>query len=139
MRKNWFGITAMLSVIILLMLPVAWSSAAGQDQGFIEKGRRLFLKHCAPCHGAEATGHGPVATQLKKQPADLTVVQKRGEKFPIYKVMTFIDGERVVPAHGTREMPIWGRVFRRREGEALARSDIYALAKYIESIQKFKQ
>lgn len=139
MQRHWLSIGAMLSVITLLMLPVVGGSAAGQDQGFIEKGRRLFFKHCAPCHGAEATGHGPVAPQLKKQPADLTVVQKRGEKFPIYKVMTFIDGERVVPAHGTREMPIWGRVFRRREGEALARSDIYALAKYIESIQKFKQ
>jgi mono/diheme cytochrome c family protein len=90
-----------------------------QDAAYIEKGRELFRQHCAACHGPEARGDGPVAAQLKKRPSDLTVIQKRGEAFPIYKVMAFIDGEKVVPAHGTREMPIWGKVFRRTEGEAI--------------------
>jgi mono/diheme cytochrome c family protein len=112
---------------------------ASQDAAYIEKGRNLFRQHCAACHGIEARGNGPAAAQLKKQPADLTVVQKRGEGFPIYKVLTFIDGEKVVPAHGTREMPIWGKVFRRTEGEAAKQSDIYALAKYIEAIQRYRQ
>ena len=49
--------------------------------------------------------------------------------------MTVIEGEKVIPAHGTREMPIWGTIFRRTRGEALMRSDIYALARYIEAIQ----
>jgi hypothetical protein len=36
-------------------------------------------------------------------------------------------------------MPIWGKVFRRTEGEAIKQLDIYALAKYIESIQRYRQ
>ncbi len=106
-----------------------------QEKGFIEKGRRLYIRHCAACHGSDGTGNGPVATSLKVPPSDLTQLQKEGEAFPIYRVMTVIEGEKVVPAHGSREMPIWGTIFRRARGEALMRSDIYALARYIEAIQ----
>lgn len=110
-----------------------------RDTKTIAKGRTLFYRHCAACHGNEAKGDGPVAAELKKQPADLTVIQTRGEKFPIYRIMTWIDGERAEPVHGPREMPIWGKTFRRAKGEAVKQSEIYALAKYLEAIQTYHQ
>ncbi len=131
---------AALGCAMLLMVGSIYSShnvMASQDDGFADKGRVLFNKHCAVCHGQDARGNGPAASQLKKQPADLTVIQKRGEKFPTYKIMTMIEGEKVVPAHGTREMPIWGTVFRRTQDELRAEAYIYSLAKYLESIQRF--
>ena len=48
----------------------------------------------------------------------------------------FIDGERPIPAHGPREMPIWGEEFRREKPDPEARMRIFALASFIESIQE---
>ncbi|MCS6817243.1 MAG: cytochrome c [Blastocatellia bacterium] len=120
------GVAMLVSVVM---------SVASQERSFVEKGRRLYIRHCAACHGMDGKGNGPAADSLKVPPPDLTQLQKAGEAFPIYRVMAVIEGEKVVPAHGTREMPIWGTIFRRTRGEALMRSDIYALARYIEAIQ----
>lgn len=125
--------------LIFCSMAATQKVVASQDEAFVKKGRQLFTQYCAVCHGSDARGNGPVAAELKKQPADLTVIQKQGEKFPTYRVMTFIEGERVVPAHGTREMPIWGTVFRRTKDEMREQGDVYALVKYIESLQKNRQ
>lgn len=126
------------AALILSGIPSSQPVLAGQDEGFVEKGRQLFRQNCAACHGVDAKGNGPAAKELRKQPADLTVIQKPGAEFPIYEVLTFIEGEKVVPAHGTREMPIWGTVFRRTKDGLRGQGDIYALAKYVESIQQNK-
>jgi hypothetical protein len=74
---------------------------------------------------------------LKTGPSDLTQISRaHGGKYPFLKVAHFIDGEQPVPSHGSREMPIWGRIFRWQTGELGARSDTYALAQYIETIQQ---
>jgi hypothetical protein len=73
---------------------------------------------------------------LKGTPPDLTMLQPPGEKFPFYEVQTKIDGEKAVAAHGTSRMPVWGTVFRRTEGDLEKEAHVYALAKYIESIQQ---
>jgi|DewCreStandDraft_3_1066083.scaffolds.fasta_scaffold00403_3 mono/diheme cytochrome c family protein len=127
--------TATLIVMSALGLGLVTAFAPSQERGFIEKGRRLYVRHCAACHGIDGKGNGPAAASLKTPPPDLTRLQPEGEAFPIYRVMNVIEGEKVVPAHGSREMPIWGTIFRRAHGEALMRSDIYALARYLEAIQ----
>lgn len=100
-------------------------------------GKDLFLKHCSACHGSDGRGAGPAAAALKTAPPDLTQLRRTHEgKFPFLWVVGFIDGERPVPAHGSREMPIWGQVFRWREDDRGAKAQIYALALYIESIQR---
>ncbi len=126
---------AVLTAMCAMMYVVIATIALSQEKGFIEKGRRLYVRHCAPCHGIDGKGNGPAAASLKTAPSDLTQIQKEKKEFPIYYVMNVIEGEKVVPAHGTREMPIWGTIFRQARGEALMRSDIYALARYIEAIQ----
>ena len=103
------------------------------------RGGKLFTQYFASCHGTDGKGNGPVAASLKTQPSDLTLIQKAGQKFPNAQVSNVINGERVVSPHGTREMPIWGEVFRTRADVMSEKRDTYTLTKYLESIQKNRQ
>jgi hypothetical protein len=73
-------------------------------------------------------------------PPDLTAIAKKEGKFPGVHVRVVIEGEvgeTEMSTHGTREMPVWGRVFRQKRGDkGVAMLDVYALTKYIESIQQ---
>ena len=58
-------------------------------------------------------GDGPAAKSLAKPPADLTKLsQNNSGVFPVARVYDVIDGRLQVIMHGTREMPVWGDVFR---------------------------
>jgi mono/diheme cytochrome c family protein len=113
----------------------AQTTRTGGQDGAVIKGQKLFAQYCASCHGTDGRGKGPVAAALKQGPPDLTIIQAPGEKFPFSRVQIFIDGEKEVAAHGSRKMPVWGTVFRRTSGDLQSHADIYALAKYVESIQ----
>ncbi len=131
--------TIVFSVTLVAGLLLSAQNAMADPQAaYIEKGRNLFHQYCATCHGEDAKGGGPVAAALKVSPPDLTEIQQAGEKFPFYKVQTKIDGEKEVTAHGTSKMPVWGTVFKRTSGELQRHADVYALVKYIESIQRSK-
>jgi mono/diheme cytochrome c family protein len=110
---------------------------AQEEQPFSDWGKDLYLMRCASCHGEDGKGKGPAAIALTTPPADLTQIsKKRGGTFPKALVMQFIDGERPVPAHGPRHMPIWGEVFRREKTDSEARMRIIALTAFLESIQE---
>jgi mono/diheme cytochrome c family protein len=99
MEKNTFKwlITATAAVAFTVS---GWAQRI--DPGEIE-----FLSSCAPCHGAEGKGNGPMSAALKATPPDLTVLAKNnGGVFPFSNVYEVIDGRKVVAAHGTREMPV---------------------------------
>ena len=67
-----------------------------------------FRAACAPCHGADARGAGPVAVSLKQPPTDLTLLAARqGGTFPFEDTVAVITGARTIDAHGTRAMPVW--------------------------------
>ena len=102
------------------------------------KGPDLFRAHCAPCHGSDAKGGGPVAPTLKSKPADLTVIAKNnGGKFPSARVLKIISGEEVLASHGSREMPIWGPIFHQIEADQdFGNVRLQNLIKYLESIQR---
>jgi mono/diheme cytochrome c family protein len=75
-------------------------------------GARLFKTHCATCHGTTGRGNGPLAEHLRRVPPDLTkFTERNGGVFPSERVARIIDG-RDVPAHGDRDMPVWGDAFR---------------------------
>jgi len=102
-------------------------------------GKQLYAAHCETCHGAGGKGGGPSASQLKVPPPDLTQITKKNKGvFPTMHVSEVIDGEFETPAHGSREMPVWGPVFRSlahgRADSALVR--INNLVQYIESLQQ---
>ena len=102
------------------------------------KGPDLFRAHCAPCHGLDAKGDGPLASSLKAKVADLTVLTKNsGGQFPAARVRSTILGDDIVKSHGSREMPIWGPIFHQIEADQdFGNVRLQNLTKYIESIQQ---
>jgi mono/diheme cytochrome c family protein len=134
-KRSLAAIILAIFLAALLGFLLSAQVRAGDDTEYITKGRKLFMQYCATCHGETAKGSGPVAQALKSGAPDLTVLQPAGEKFPFYRVQTAIDGEKAVTAHGTRKMPVWGTILRKTDGALQKEADIYALVKYIESIQ----
>lgn len=122
-------------IIALFTLPLA--SLADEESPTVAWGKDLFTTHCVACHGASGKGDGPAGSALKIPPADLTQISaRRGNSFPRAKIAKIIDGEsRAIAAHGSRQMPVWGKLFRRGKPDAEARMQVFALSAYLESIQ----
>jgi len=130
-------------------------AVAAQAENF-EMGKAEFQSSCANCHGADAKGNGPVSVQLKTPPPDLTVLaRKNNGAFPTDAVYDTIYGLKEIPAHGTREMPIWGYQFipmsnyphtidpsywkmfgPEPSSEVVVRARILAVIDYLENIQQ---
>ena len=105
----------------------------------INAGQDTFRQFCAPCHGTDAKGHGPVAPALNKPPADLTAAERRNNgRFPVAAFEAMLNATGLQPsAHGSSQMPVWGATFRQIDhSETLARARIANLLAYIESIQE---
>jgi mono/diheme cytochrome c family protein len=101
--------------------------------------KEMFDTYCATCHGTSGKGDGPAAAALKKAPADLTKISARsGGKFPTVQVNRFIRGVDEFPAHGSRDMPIWGNLFKALDAnsEASALVRVNGLTDYLRSIQQ---
>lgn len=102
-------------------------------------GKDLFRVYCATCHGVDGRGAGPMASELRRLPPNLTSYAVRnGGVFPSERVRSIIDG-RLVGSHGTSEMPVWGNAFKRTRGglsEEAAKARIDAIVKYLEAIQE---
>jgi mono/diheme cytochrome c family protein len=93
----------------------------------------------ASCHGKEGKGDAPVARALKVPPADLTALSKRNNgKFPSAQVVNAITGLGGQPAHGSKEMPVWGPIFMTMEHqhESEVHLRVANLANYIKSLQQ---
>lgn len=134
--KRTVLIATIITLAFALGLAITFSAAAQSRSAYVVKGEKIFVKYCASCHGMTGKGEGPVAKSLKGVPPDLTLIQPPGEKFPFYKVQTSVDGEKAIEPHGPREMPVWGTVFKKTSGELQKQADVYALVKFIESIQR---
>jgi hypothetical protein len=100
---------------------------------------------CQVCHGVAGTGNGPMASQLKTKPSDLTTLAKKNDgEFPLLKVFQIIDGRQDIAAHGARSMPVWGKRYQEEigekygpyGGEAAVRARVLELVYYIQSIQQ---
>jgi hypothetical protein len=76
------------------------------------------------------------------RPPDLTALAARhGGRFPREWVIDVISGEREIPAHGTREMPVWSDRFGPGSGAAhvaslYARRRAELLADHLQSLQR---
>jgi mono/diheme cytochrome c family protein len=100
-------------------------------------GAATFNAYCTVCHGTSGKGDGPAARALTKPPADLTQIAKRnGGKFSALTVRMTITGETTLAAHGTRDMPMWGPVFRSTEGDSTSALRLRNLVEYLEALQQ---
>jgi mono/diheme cytochrome c family protein len=137
-----------IRIMNALTLVAIFTTLCGAYQATVQKvpakpadpssGKAMFTEYCASCHGESGTGNGPAASALKKTPADLTQLSVRNDgKFPEAKVSRFIKGDDLVAAHGSRDMPIWGAVFRsmRTADDEIWALRVYNLTNYVKSIQ----
>jgi mono/diheme cytochrome c family protein len=81
-------------------------------------GKREYLNSCAICHGDSGKGDGLVAAFLNGPPSDLTVIRKNNMGvFPFDRIYAIIDGRTAIPAHGPRDMPVWGDRFKKYDAQ----------------------
>jgi mono/diheme cytochrome c family protein len=134
--------TAQTVIAIAALASRADAEKPAHDPVLAELGAPIFQRHCASCHGEDGRGAGTVAVALRTRPADLTgIAARRGGEFPTPSIALFIDGRFEVPAHGSREMPVWGQRFGADVpdpgvGESIARGNIASLVEYLKSIQR---
>jgi mono/diheme cytochrome c family protein len=101
-------------------------------------GKQMYMSYCAPCHGNDGRGNGPVAGALKSQPTDLTALARaHNGKYPdthVYSVLAFGSA---VPAHGNAQMPVWGTILGNMAQGHPAEQQLRLtnLSRYIESMQ----
>ena len=127
-------------VLTATFLPFGTSMAEELGYGHAE-----YLNSCAACHGVGGRGDGPMANDLTTRPADITrLAEQEGGEFPYWRVFAVIDGRFIVPGHGDRDMPIWGRQFLPGEvkvhgpkgGEKATKERILELTNYVRSLQR---
>ena|ERR1019366_636192 len=134
--------------MLIVVVALAMSAGVAQAQTTVQKApikqtsasnpKQMFDSYCAVCHGKDGKGNGPAAKALTKVPADLTRISARnGGAFPDVHVQRFIEGLDEVPAHGTRDMPMWGDLFRSLNNDpATAQLRVAALTGYIKAMQQ---
>jgi mono/diheme cytochrome c family protein len=124
---------------VLAALAAAPLSAAEEPSG-----REIYLSACAGCHGADATGGGPVAELLSVTTPDLTRIAARSDKgFDRLRVIHTIDGRSGLRAHGGA-MPVFGALFLGDPGvedapdgtPVMASRRVLALVDWLEEIQR---
>lgn len=132
-------------VIRLSIIGLTLCSGVVLAQQKVDFGKREFEANCASCHGVSGKGNGVMTDLLRKSPPDLTLLAKNNQGvFPMSRLYEVIEGSNV-PAHGSRDMPVWGRDYRIKDSEyymdvpydsaGLVRARILALLEYLSRMQ----
>lgn len=131
------------ALVVLLTSTGAFGQTSGSRPGTLTieslSGRDTFEFYCAPCHGVDGRGRGPVAPALTVVPPDLTLLASRhGGRFPSETVRDFVTGTgRPIAAHGSPAMPVWGPTFGSLDpSDARVKVRIANVVAYVESLQR---
>jgi mono/diheme cytochrome c family protein len=124
------------TLALTLLLLISASAVSAADDA-VSRGRELYLEYCGSCHGLTGEGDGPVSHSLTTPPANLRLLSDRfGNPLPVDQVARFIDGRAEVKAHGSRDMPVWGkRFYAETHDERAVRAMLRDLVAYLQSIQ----
>jgi hypothetical protein len=102
-------------------------------------GRDVYKSSCAPCHGYDGKGSGPIAGTLKTRPPDLTELATRnGGAFATDRIEAFLEKEADHSAshHGTEEMQVRGPTFRSLDpADADVKTRIGHVVEYLATMQ----
>ncbi len=136
--KALVGVVALL-LVGFVVLAGCVETPAPHDP--LASGQASYEAYCESCHGADGHGLGQLVSDLKTLPGELTELSlKNGGVFPTDAVFQAIDGRKLIPEHGTREMPIWGNIWGYKEGTPVPQDvvdqRINELVEYIRSIQE---
>jgi mono/diheme cytochrome c family protein len=94
---------AFLTLMLLSFVSPVWSQKAEVKKFQVRAiasvdGRTLFGEYCAPCHGVDGKGHGPLAEGLRVPPPDLTTIAIRhGGKLDAGAIEDRINGWKQIP------------------------------------------
>lgn len=113
------------------------------QQARMTHGEDLYNELCAVCHGVSGKGDGPAVEALKQAPIDLThLTVNNNNEFPRDQLQDSIYGKSRISAHGTLDMPVWGRAFEftkpdwnRVKRIKFAKHRIHNIVDYIETLQ----
>jgi mono/diheme cytochrome c family protein len=101
-----------MKAVRIAMAVLAAGVFASSGNSYAQKadfGKSEFNSSCAVCHGPLGKGDGPYVSLGYAIASDLTTLARRNNGvFPFQRVYEFIDGRRIVRAHGAKDMPIWG-------------------------------
>jgi mono/diheme cytochrome c family protein len=133
-----------IAMAALLALGMGFADQSSQnvtlkaDKTSPTSGKQMYSSYCAPCHGVDGRGNGPIAPVLKVPPTDLTLLTRNNNgRFPDAHIVTVLRNGTELRAHGTQEMPIWGPIFGKMNvtnpQEKLLR--ISNVSRYLETLQ----
>jgi mono/diheme cytochrome c family protein len=121
--------TQVAAALLALWMFNAWGNGYAADK--LDFGKVEYERKCAVCHGLIGKGDGPFAV-VGMSVADLTTLSKRNNGvFPVQHLYDVIDGTEMLAAHGTRNMPIWGTVYRKQLEEAYPDAPPFAAEVYM--------
>jgi mono/diheme cytochrome c family protein len=140
-------VAAILAIVALILMPAtgtAQEPAVKKSpvvQSDPHSGKQMYTDYCAPCHGRDGKGNGPAAPAMKTAPTNLALLAKNsGGKYPAAHVAAVLTFGSETPAHGSKDMPVWGQLFQSLNWsssmkEVEAQQRINSLNSYLESLQ----
>lgn len=101
-------------------------------------GKVMYANYCAECHGMDGRGNGPVASELRTPPSDLTLQSRNNHgRYPQTHIAAVLEFGTRPQVHRTALMPVWGPILGKMDqanpAETMLR--INNLSRYVESLQ----
>jgi mono/diheme cytochrome c family protein len=144
-EQRRIGASGTIAVAVVAAAVIGSAAALAQtapEPQAVSPGREAYLQYCASCHGPDADGKGPMAEELRRPPADLTRLTERfGSPLRPREVLDRVDGRNMARAHGSSEMPVWGRKLasnapRTQGTEVQTRGTLLIIIDYLASLQE---
>jgi mono/diheme cytochrome c family protein len=136
-------------VVLISLMPLATNAHAQATAGKPDvkraqapysnptDGATMYRDYCAACHGPTGKGNGPAAPALKTVPTDLTRLAANNKgTFPTMRFQEILQhGTGTVLAHGSMDMPTWGRIFDTMNDPSGTMLRMRNLSMYVEQLQ----